>query len=313
MTKKWLDEEIIEAYESSDSVWLAGEQLGWPGQKVHNHLRKIGYVLNTNRYTEKEKDIIVAYYDSRSSFPKGTFNLDELANSLGREKTNIARYARQLGLTNATRKCSPELIALQAERTREWMAVNQHPRGMLGKKHSQKVCNDMSIRTISYWDNITPEQLEVRRVKTNNTKCKNGNYVPVGAGYSLGKVGKRQDLQGMYFRSRWEANYARILTYRKNDPMDPLEDWFYEPDRFDFFQQPKGTPSSYLPDFKVVEACAQPYYVEIKGWMDQKSRDRLRLMKRMYPDVYVLVIGASEYRELEQTWKDRLDIWEVSK
>jgi hypothetical protein len=96
--------------------------------------------------------------------------------------------------------------------------------------------------------------------------------------YRQTRGGKREDLNDRYFRSAWEANFARHLNFLVEN--GDIMKWEYEPDTFEFTAIKRGT-RSYLPDFKVWDtADAEPYYYEIKGWMDAKSKTRLNRMAK---------------------------------
>ncbi len=101
-------------------------------------------------------------------------------------------------------------------------------------------------------------------------------------------VSRRSDLGDKFFRSGWEANYARYLNLQIGQ--NAIVSWEFEPERFKF--PVHDGPLSYTPDFIVWERDASDhYYVEIKGWMDPKSRTKLQRMKEFYPDVAVRLIG----------------------
>ncbi len=111
--------------------------------------------------------------------------------------------------------------------------------------------------------------------------------------YTSAKGGHRQDLN-MYFRSMWEANFARILNFKKLK-------WEYETKSFQL------EPSfSYTPDFYVVEEDA---FYELKGRMDEKSKRQLELMAKVFPNVTVHVVDGAKYAELRVQFK-HLVAWE---
>ena len=130
--------------------------------------------------------------------------------------------------------------------------------------------------------------------------CRGANGAALGGdaarrpGRGGGRPGKREDLGGQFFRSSWEANYARWLNFLVR--AGEVERWEYEPDEF-WFPVERGT-RSYIPDFKVVYPDGTWEYVEIKGWMDARSKTRLRRMERYYPEIPLRVVGAAEYRAL---------------
>lgn len=116
----------------------------------------------------------------------------------------------------------------------------------------------------------------------------------------------RSDL-GLYMRSSWEANFARVLNYEVEQGV--VTRWQYEPDMFIFDRVKKGT-RAYIPDFKVWNAFEpQPSYIEVKGYMDAKSHLKLKRMSQYFKEVAIIVIGSNEYRDIEHrmSW---LPFWE---
>lgn len=97
--------------------------------------------------------------------------------------------------------------------------------------------------------------------------------------YSRGKAGKRADLDDQFFRSSAEANYARFLKFSKVE-------YQYEPKPFVFHGETRGS-ISYTPDFYLPE---KDQYVEFKGWLDGKSKTKLKRMKKHYPEVFAKMI-----------------------
>lgn len=119
------------------------------------------------------------------------------------------------------------------------------------------------------------------------------------------KGGKRADLEGRFFRSRWEANYARALNAMK--ARGDIVDWFYEDREFEFKGIKRGT-RFYRPDFRIVE-LGREYFVEVKGMLDPKSVTALTRMGKYYPDVTVLLLDKKKYAELESEF-GVLENWE---
>lgn len=106
-----------------------------------------------------------------------------------------------------------------------------------------------------------------------------------------GRGGRRADLGNAYFRSRWEANYARYLNWLKANKQ--IVDWEYEPSTFEF--PVKRGSKFYTPDFLVTEKNGEQAYHEVKGYMDQKSATKMRRMKTHFPKVRILVIDKNAY------------------
>ncbi len=120
--------------------------------------------------------------------------------------------------------------------------------------------------------------------------------------------GYRLDLGAIYFRSGWEANFARYLNFLKRQGL--IYKWEFEPDTFWFNGIRRGV-CSYLPDFKVWDkAYTQPYYIEVKGHMDSKSKTKIKRMAKHYPDIKLEVVGAKEYDEIRRKLSKIIPNWE---
>jgi hypothetical protein len=111
--------------------------------------------------------------------------------------------------------------------------------------------------------------------------------------YTSAKGGKREDLQ-MYFRSNWEANFARILNYQGKN-------WVYEKYTFQLEEC-----ISYTPDFYVIE---EDTFYELKGRMNERSIKQLELMKEKFPHIKLVLICGKEYYELKKEYKTKIN-WE---
>lgn len=107
-----------------------------------------------------------------------------------------------------------------------------------------------------------------------------GNPEAFSRKLNRGKGGRRADLGNRFFRSRYEANYARFLNFTKVK-------WEYEAKTF-WFEKIKRGSRSYTPDFYLP---ASNEYHEVKGWMDPKSATKLKRMAKYYPEIKVIVIG----------------------
>ena len=115
------------------------------------------------------------------------------------------------------------------------------------------------------------------------------------------KGGKRADLGGVYFRSAWEANIARYFNLMRIK-------WEYEPMEFKFEKISRGC-TTYKPDFFLPETKT---WVEVKGYMDQRSRTKLDRFKRYYPEEAknLILIDGTEYRRIQRDFKNRIEGWE---
>lgn len=127
--------------------------------------------------------------------------------------------------------------------------------------------------------------------------------------YGNSKGGKRADLENRYFRSRWEANFARYLNWLIK--VGYIAKWEYEPETFYFEGLRHGTVS-YTPDFKIYPVKDTPYFVEVKGYMDPKSKTKLVRMRKYYPTVRVDLLDNKGYRALAKKYKSIIPNWETN-
>lgn len=283
-------------------------------QKIANHLNRTKRAIiskasllgvsKPHNYTEYEKQYIRENYKS--------FNLREIANHLNRPKENIVRWARENGIERTGKKkefvkekvyADPkETFKKKSKSMKEWHANHTHP--FLGKKHNEKVKKEQSKRAKNYFENQTEEEKNKRRKNQRYSRIKNGTLYVHGngeTGYSRGRNGYRKDLGKYFFKSAWEANYARYLNYLNIK-------WEYEPKRF-IFHNVEYMPISYAPDFYLPE---YDQWVEIKGWKDEKSKKRLNRFKEHYPEEYkkLILIQEKEYAEIDEKYKDIIKNWE---
>jgi hypothetical protein len=110
-----------------------------------------------------------------------------------------------------------------------------------------------------------------------------------------------------YFRSRWEANYARYLELLRQH--GKITSWDHEPETF-WFNGVKRGCVSYLPDFKVTMPDGSIEYHEVKGWMDAKSKTKIKRMAKYHPSVKLIVIATKEYNALKKTAAAVIGDWE---
>lgn len=112
----------------------------------------------------------------------------------------------------------------------------------------------------------------------------------------------------LFFRSSWDANYARYLQHQKDQGQ--ILEWEYEPDTF-YFRGIKRGCVSYKPDFRVTGTDWITYYIEVKGWMDAKSATKIKRMRKYYPHTVLVVVTAPEFRKLARDLAPLIPDWEV--
>ena len=114
----------------------------------------------------------------------------------------------------------------------------------------------------------------------------------------IAKKGKRAvGGRTISFNSKSEANYARYLEHLKTQKL--IHDWEYEPQTFWFHAIKRGVVS-YLPDFKVTHLSGNVVWVEVKGFMDSKSKTKIKRFEKYYPDEILTVVGADWFKANSQ-------------
>lgn len=122
-----------------------------------------------------------------------------------------------------------------------------------------------------------------------------------------GRYGPRADLHGITFRSSWEANFARHLEFIKGAC---VKNWAYEPETFPVII--RGKRRQYIPDFRIDWNGSVVDYVEIKGRMDTRSRQKIRAMRKQHPNVRLIVIGPSAYKRFAKLAAGEVPHWEAT-
>jgi hypothetical protein len=189
-----------------------------------------------------------------------------------------------------------------SEKAKKRIAEKGHPKGMLGKTHSDENKLKLSERTKKMWSDKTHifNSLEHRQKKAKQQsqsmiqRLKNNPQNQ----YSRVKKGKITiDDKTFFARSRWEANVAAYLQYLKESEL--ITDWEHEAEEYRFEAIKRGV-MSYLPDFKVTRLNGSFYLIEVKGYMDDKSKTKLNRMKKYFPDIFIDLIEAKRYKQLEE-------------
>lgn len=260
-----------------------------------------------NPITDDERRIVREYYETT---PAHTFDLAALAASIGRNKPVTCRLAASMGLTSQSRQRSEShRAATQRASQGRWNRL-PHPRGALGIKHGAETLAAISAASKASWrrmketgtGQMSPEALQRK------SDLRAGPRPPEKS-YSRAAAGRRHDLGDLYVRSAWEANYARYLNLLVK--MGVVEWWKYEPQTYWFHEIKRGV-RTYTPDFEVkYKGDERVETVELKGWMDQKSRTRLARMAKYYPEVRITLIGDKEYRALKKKWASAIPHWET--
>lgn len=122
------------------------------------------------------------------------------------------------------------------------------------------------------------------------------------------KKGKRHiESKGeIYLRSKWEANYARYLDYLLSEGR--ISQWEYEVDEFQF--PVKRGNRFYKPDFKVWNNEGEFFYVEVKGYLDNDSKVKLKRMAQYFPDIIIRVVQGDEMKKIHSLYRKHIPEWE---
>lgn len=172
------------------------------------------------------------------------------------------------------------------------VAVDNYPGGLrqMMKDHQRDLLREMHNTT-----NATDEQIQQEKAEKKNRYAS----------------GKREDLDNRFFRSSWEANFARYLNLMIERKQRDIASWEYEPQEFWFHEIQRGT-RSYLPDFKVHFTDGEYHWYELKGWMDNVSKTKLKRFAKYYPEEAdkLSIIGKTEYNNIMHHWSKCIPNWE---
>lgn len=114
-------------------------------------------------------------------------------------------------------------------------------------------------------------------------------------------------VKAKYYRSSWEANFARYLQFLKQKKI--IRNWWYEPQTF-YFNKIKRGIRSYLPDFKVKKLNCTHYWVEVKGWMDAKSKTKIKRFRKYYPKEQLFIVDKKWFDKNSKNLSKVCDDWE---
>lgn len=300
--KKASDEQILLAYGRHGSCRKAAAELGMGAQAVHERLVRLGVDTRANVFTEGDRVRLLELYPAHAD--AGT--LDVLAQQFGRTKAFLCRQAGKLRLTSKYRS-RPYASEHASFVLGAWRHTHGHPRGMAGKSHSDETVRRLSAKSRAMWAAMSEgarAQFVFRLMVAREARSGLGVRRTASWRGSWRQVGE----QRCYFRSRWEANYARYLEHLV--ARGSIDRWEHEPHRF-WFEETRGGARTYLPDFRVTTSSGVSYH-EVKGWMDARSLAVLSLMEREYPNVTIKLIDAKAYSSLEAEIGLSIDGWEFA-
>jgi len=202
------------------------------------------------------------------------------------EHSILMREYELQGRLNSMRNKTKEEREKYRLLTVDWHKKNEHPRGMLGKTHSEENKKKQSEYFKKMWAN--PKSIVNSKKHRQNISDRMSLIQSSGVmsnRYSRCKKGTIEIGGKSFFaRSSWEANigaYFQLLKDKKE-----ILDWVHEPQTFWFLKIQRGV-RSYKPDFLITRNDGTTYFEEVKGYMDPKSITKLRRMKKYYPEITV--------------------------
>lgn len=297
-------EQYLASYEKTKSVWKTAEELGVCGQTVWEALKKHGVSNPPHLFSCEEENELKAMYES--GILKGDGKIKAFCEKYNRTRQFVSRKARQLGLTRMSRRHSGELVQRDKRNRRGWWETHIHPRGMLGKKHTPEFKEAMGRKTREIWATFSDAKKKAINTKRMEHRLKNKGSIVANLGRMNWKSGYRKiGRRILFFRSSWEANYARYLQLLKN--RGQIREWKHEVRTY-FFRK-EGV--AYLPDFKVYFPDHWELH-EVKGWFDERSKRNLALMKEYYPLIKIVVIAKPEYKKIQSEFASQILDWEFS-
>ena len=196
--------------------------------------------------------------------------------------------------------------------------VNNANRGPMFVEQKIKISKALKGRKSKGFESPFKGKIKIERVKIicANPKCKKVFLIerwmkrkycsnqctmavvggkPTSPKAARGKAGIRKDIsKTIYFYSRWEANFARLLNYLGIE-------WVYEPKTFDLGSQ-NYTPDFYLPKFNT--------YIEVKNFLWKYSRIRDEKFRKLYPNIKLNLLLKEDYSKLENKYSPLIKNWE---
>jgi hypothetical protein len=282
-----LDVELMwTQYQNLGSVHKVAVLHGVTGDTVHSHFKKSGKKLNRSKWSDAETAILKDAYSA-----PGGVNINHLSKSIGRTHAAVACKAEELKLTakRGNHVLHPSYIPARSRATKKLWKKIPHPRGMLGKKHTAETIAIIAQKGVGRVK--TPEST----LKMMKTRFKNhGTTAPQKPHGSWKSAWREIGGKRIYARSRWEANYARYLEHLQIE--GSISKWEHEPETF-WFESIKRGCRSYLPDFRVTYPDGSVEYHEVKGWMDARSKTKIKRMKKYHPSVKLVIRDAEWFKQ----------------
>jgi len=111
----------------------------------------------------------------------------------------------------------------------------------------------------------------------------------------------------VFFRSAWEANFGRYLQWQKE--RKEILEWHHEPKTF-WFEGIKRGCVTYLPDFQVIALDGSHEWIEVKGFMDAKSRTKINRFRKFFPKEKLRIVNSKWYNQNSKKLSLIIPQWE---
>ena len=313
----------VEEYEflQTNYTSMSHEEMAKVLGRTRNSIRSRCHLLRLTKketkWTNDEHEFLIGVYKTR-----GYVDVAAVSKKMGRSIDAIQIKAGRLGLGFKTRpRVKERKIRINKFATPEERNKNQseltikrlkergHPRGSLGMRHTEKTKAILSIKSKERWEKKSDSERDEMIFKAALSREKNGTKQNMNRANATWGSGWRE-IGGIrkYYRSKWEANYARYLQWLKEH--GEIESWLHEPETF-WFEGIKRGCLSYLPDFRVVEKNGSIVFHEVKGWMDDRSKTKIKRMAKYHPQAKLIVIDSKGYNSIKKVMQSIILDWEV--
>lgn len=292
--------------EKFDSKWLndfyARQKTNLPNPTALPDAEQCERQKALNKWRKWSPDDVLVLKSGYERFKlQGYTRISELAKLLGRTCASVVSKAGKLGIRPSELNLKSSAPKIKNVRTVEeieaanklrslkqaaWHLKNQHP--MLGKEVPQSVRDKISKANKG---REVPREITFRQLKTKLKKY--GTLAPPRNGTTWKAAWRTIGGIRKFYRSRWEANYARYLEWQKQNEI--IKEWKHECETFWFESILRGCVS-YLPDFKVTTNSDLIEYHEVKGWMDAASKTKIKRMAKYHPNINLRIFDSAWYK-----------------
>src|SRR3989338_10902783 len=263
---------------------------------AHNSYNKKGYQEKQSLIMKEnwKKGIFDFIYkrENRNCDKKGCTNIFEV--TLSDPKIYCSKNCCEI-VNNSRREPMSEWQKIKISKTllgRKYRGLKNPFKGKVKVARVEIICDNPKCKKI-----FLVERWMKRKYCSNQCAMAITGGKPTSPKASRGKAGIRKDIsETIYFYSRWEANYARILNYLGIK-------WEYEPKTFNLEVQ-NYTPDFYLPN--------ENKYIEIKNFLWKYSIIRDEKFRTLYPDVILELLLKEDYLKLQEKYAKFIKNWEYN-